>query len=403
MLKAAIVRSTSILFILGLLGAGCARPQCLAPARTAEARPQNSTATARAAHALTAPEPSEALAPAPAPASPARAAAPTASAEPAPSAHAAATPSPKPLQPEVVVEKPYFPYQHPRPAGSVNASVADVELARWNVGGTSAPSYISNQPGFHPATRVRVDTRVIGGRLPRRRSGRRHRRLTRADVLAESRSHGYWAFRVCFERDERDHPHLHGQTLLTLWVGRSGRVWRARLRHTELRDRNVAHCLRKRARHLKFSPAPRHSFRVRLSVKLWPGDAPLPRHDLASNVEPDALDLRAVAHDVAPLKSAVTQCYEAGLGRDPALWGRVELRVDLDRKGRVRRAEQVESRFPDHQVVGCIENALSLARFPAPAQGPASFIYAVRLGRAEIGASRVKIPEPSAVREGGTP
>lgn len=289
--------------------------------------------------------------------------------------------SPEPPKPEVLVEKPYLPYQRPRPAGSVNGSVADVKLARWNVGGTSDPSYVSNRPGFHPATRVRVDTRVIGGRLPQR-AGRR-RELTRARVLAESRSHGYWPFRLCFERNEYDHPRLHGQSTFLLWVGRSGRVARARLRHTELDDRRVAHCLLERARHLDFTPAPRHAIRVWLSVKLWPGDAPLPRHDLATDDATDngILDLGAVARAAAPLKPEITECYAAGLSRDRRLWGRIELRVDLDRKGRVRSAKQVESRFPDHQVVRCVQDAVSSAGFPAPAAGPASFIYAVRLGR----------------------
>jgi hypothetical protein len=310
----------------------------------------------------------------------------------------------------VVVEKPYLPYQRPRPAGSVNASVADVQLARWNVGGTGDPDYVSNRADFHPATRVRVDARVISGHLPSRRSGRRHARLTRADVLAESRSHGYWPFRLCFEDDEHDHAHLHGQSTFVLSVSRTGRVARARLERTHLDDHDVARCLLDRARHLHFAPAPGHAIRVWLSVKLWPGDAPLPRHDLASELDPaqpQALALGAVERAAAPLETEVAGCYRAGLERDRKLWGRIELRIDLDRHGRVRAARQVESRFPDYQVVRCVEDALSSVTFPAPARGPASFIYAVRLGRppgrAEMDGSRVLAPEPSAVDRGRGP
>src|SRR5882672_4630573 len=56
----------------------------------------------------------------------------------------------------------------PRPDGAVQGAVADEELARWNVGGTSDPRFASNRPGFHVAPRVMVDTLVRAGQLPAR-------------------------------------------------------------------------------------------------------------------------------------------------------------------------------------------------------------------------------------------
>src|ERR1700743_1010722 len=41
--------------------------------------------------------------------------------------------------------------ERPRPDGPVRASVADEELARWNVGGVSDPHHPSNRAGYHVA------------------------------------------------------------------------------------------------------------------------------------------------------------------------------------------------------------------------------------------------------------
>ena len=45
--------------------------------------------------------------------------------------------------PEVAfeVEPPYKPYERPRPEGAVLAAGVEEELARWNVGGSSAPEF----------------------------------------------------------------------------------------------------------------------------------------------------------------------------------------------------------------------------------------------------------------------
>ena len=63
------------------------------------------------------------------------------------------------------------------------------------------------------------------------------------------------------------------------------------------------------------------------------------------------------------------------------LWGRIQLRVDLDDKGRVQRVRENESHFPARAVVRCAIEALSPLRFPPAKGGALSFcLHALRLG-----------------------
>lgn len=297
--------------------------------------------------------------------------------------------TPPAAEPIVQVEKPYKLYARPRADGTVYASGRDDILARWNVGGTGDPAFISNHPGYHPWPRVRVDTKILGGHLPRRapydrRTGHRRHVLSVARVQAEARANGYWPFRLCSEAGLRHDQKMHGQTILRFSITARGHVVHAWLVKSKLHDDTVKSCLRRALHKLEFKPAPHRRVDVQLSVKLWPGDAPVP---LIGPPDPDKapenpgqLDVPAVQKATADVPRAVGVCYRAALERDPHLWGRIQLDVDLDAKGRVQHVAENESHFPGRSVVRCAIEALQKSRFHAAKGGSLSFVYALRLG-----------------------
>jgi hypothetical protein len=266
----------------------------------------------------------------------------------------------------------------------VLAAGQDELLARWNVGGNGDPAFISNQPHYHPGPRVVIDTKILLGNLPRGRGGRRRGVLTRAGVLARARKYGYWPVRLCFEDGLRRDQSLHGKTIVRLTLSRSGRVAAARLVDTELDDRPVAECLVDEVRELEFLPAPRRRVDIEMSIRLWPGHAPVPlAGPPADDYEepPGELDVAAARAALEEQSPAMRTCYRQGLARDPKLWGRVQLQLDLDPDGRVLKIAQTESRFPDPAVVQCIISTLSTVRLPQPKGGSSSIVCGVRLGR----------------------
>lgn len=303
-----------------------------------------------------------------------------------PTSEAAASPS---TEPRLRVETPYKLFERTRAKGAVYAAHRDDILARWNVGGTGDPSFISNHPGYHPWPRVRVDTKILGGHLPRRapfnrRTGHRRHVLSVHRVQAEARANGYWPFRLCSEAGLRRDQKMHGQTILRFSITPRGHVVHAWLVKSKLGDAGVKTCLRHAVRKLEFRPAPHHRIDVKLSVKLWPGDARVPLIGPPDKDKPPdnrgQLDVAAVEHATSDVPDAVRACYRSALGRDPDLWGRIELRVDLDKKGRVRRVAENESHFPDRAVVHCAIEALRNCHFHAAKGGALSFVYALRLG-----------------------
>lgn len=289
-------------------------------------------------------------------------------------------PPPQPSPPaRVEPERPYKTFQRPRAQGPVLAAGEDETLARWNLGGTGDPDFISNRPGFHPGARVVVDTELIAGQLPAK-SGPG---LSQRGLLAQSRSRGYWPLRLCYEDALRRDAELSGETRLRISIARSGKVTRATLLKTAL-DTEAGRCLTLAAENLSYEPGPAAGVvAVELSVKFWRGDAPLPAIGPAPGVlfeNPGRLEASSVADAIASAVPAVESCYAHGLERDPDLWGRLGLRIDLDADGAIESVHEEESRFPDRQVTACVVAELSQLVFPAPAGGPLSFVQAFRLG-----------------------
>jgi hypothetical protein len=298
-------------------------------------------------------------------------------AEPSAAAPAEAPPrEARAARPDVEIEPVYVPGRRPAPSGEVARAGDDELVARWNAGGNGDPSYPPNRSSFHPGARVVVDTRVIYPRLPS--SGPSARGLTHGRLLAQARSRGYWPFRLCYEGGLRQNPTLSGETRIRFTLGPRGGVLATRLLATELKDRSVAACLSRRARSLRFDPAPGRKVDVDLSVKLWPGDAPLPPLS-ADAPELDPATARGIERSLRTRQEHVERCYAAGLARDPALWGRIALTFVVDRTGAITKLEERESRFPDKSVVDCLARALAELELPDGAR-ETTFVAALRLG-----------------------
>jgi hypothetical protein len=226
-----------------------------------------------------------------------------------------------------------------------------------------------------------VNTKLVAGSLPKRSS----RQLSQQSLLAQSRSKGYWPLRICYENAVRRDPEQSGKTVVRLTIARSGRVTRARLLTTEL-DRKAGDCLSDAVGGLRFGAGPGAGMvAVDLSVEFWPGDAPVPSVDAPEDYDdnPGTLDTEDVTLAVDSVLPEVRRCYAEGLRRDAALWGRLQLLVEVSPEGETRSVTQTESRFPNPQVSECIIEALKGVSFPAPAQGSLTFIQAFRLGHAQ--------------------
>ena len=289
-------------------------------------------------------------------------------------------PEPEPsIAAHVEIEAPYKTFQRPRPAGPVFAAGEDEALARWNLGGTGDPNFISNRAGFHPGSRVVVDTELLGGQLPAK-SGPG---LSQRGLLAQSRSRGYWPLRLCYEDALRRDAKLSGETRVKVSIARSGRVTRAQVLRTAL-DEEAGRCLSLAIENLRYEPGPAAGLvAVELSVKFWRGDAPLPALGPAPGKlfeNPGRLEASVITAALEPARQKVEQCYARGLVRDPGLWGRLGLRIDLTSDGTIESVHEDESRFPDPEVSECVVGELGALTFPAPAGGPLSFVQAFRLG-----------------------
>ena len=255
-------------------------------------------------------------------------------------------------------------------SGTISSSVADEELARWNVGGNGTADYVSSRPGYHPGTRVIVDVTDTRAHGKKENSTERH-------YLAEFRNHGYWPYRLCFETALNETQSVGVDSILKVSVGRSGRVTYARMLKTTAKQPKLALCLVQATRSISVRLAKASVPSLTLRVRVHPGDAPLmPFGDGANSIA--ALTL-SMASNQLEVQSGVETCIREGVTKDSRLWGRLLVRLQLDAHGNVLRAVESYSHFPDRAVVECTLNAAKELMFPN-VRHPSSMTFALRVG-----------------------
>jgi hypothetical protein len=256
------------------------------------------------------------------------------------------------VEARVWLEPPYSALGHARLATEMQTLGRDEELFQWALGGSSAPAHPSNRPGYHPATRVVVDVQLLS-RAPKGSTQR---------LLRVARSSGYWPLRACFEDAQRATPKPERAAKVRLTLSAFGKVLGARSVGSAL-ERDYARCVLERFKALNFAPGFTRKLDVELSVKQWPGHAPVPPR---APKDAPAVRLGKEANAaLAALTPALVACYEPALARDSKLWGRVALQVSLSEEGTVEGAVPVESQFPEPEVTECARRAVVGARLPA--------------------------------------
>jgi len=283
--------------------------------------------------------------------------------------------------PQISIDLPYPHDGRPRAPDPVQAAAEDEELARWNLGGSSDPNSASSQGSYHPSTRVVVDTRAA-----KRRAGARPlpapRGLTYQLVQAQTRSQGYWPFRLCFELGQRDKKGSGGETRVAFTINTRGKVRAARLLDSKLGNAASASCMVREVLKLTFAPAPPSILRMVATIKVYPGDAEQP-------VAPDAAAVASLARAefdpeaaracIAAKQTELAACFNEARRADPALWGRLALSVILEMDGSVHRVSEVESHFPNAAAARCAQALVSTVIFPSVNGKPFSFVLPLRL------------------------
>lgn len=265
------------------------------------------------------------------------------------------------------------PLASKRANGTINASLADEGLGRWNIGGNGDATYISNHRNYHPGTRVIVEIGSLG--LPRRE-------VPKSSIiwqyLAEFRNRGYWPYRTCFEATARDIPSKGGDTWIGVQVNARGRGVSSRFLKSNINRPQIADCIVRATRLISLRRPPQRWANFTLLVRVFAGDAPLTA-STSIDAKSSTIDQHAFTTAFRPIQKSIEECVRTGLDRDPKLWGRMALLLYLDNHGRVARATEHESHFPDPSVVKCSVDAAQTLWLPNATKGGLHLI-ALRVG-----------------------
>src|SRR5262249_45778462 len=71
------------------------------------------------------------------------------------------------------------------------------------------------------------------------------------------------------------------------------------------------------------------------------------------------------------------RCYQAGLGKDPALRGRVVIRFVIGIDGAVSGVQDGGSDLPDPAVIACVLGGFKKLSFPPPTGGEVTVTYPI--------------------------
>lgn len=287
-----------------------------------------------------------------------------------------AQPPPAPAaDPRLTIEPPYHAGAYPWPPEGPERKERIAELARWNDGS------LGEDRKWHAQPRVVIGEPVVA----------RGKADTRA-VMRALRAEQYWTVRKCFDPRVAAQPDLEGRTLLSLKVNASGVVTAASLlkkgdkRIPDTRkfpramsDSAVTSCLAQGFSGISV-PTPGKGSKgatLLVSIDVWPGDAPIPERD--ASPKPGRVPLATVADALEKARPALGACIDAATTREPGLWGRVALRVDVSEQGTTGDIAETESTFPDRKATACFVDVLRAIPWPEPKKGAARVVVAFRV------------------------
>jgi hypothetical protein len=278
----------------------------------------------------------------------------------APAIEAPAAPPPLPPGPRLLVEPSYaWTERSPRPADGLGRD------HRGEEGTLVAPRPAA--PG-HPHPRIIVDVPDVRGPHARR-------------AVESAARAGSWHVVVgCYRLAAWRDPSLEGEARLRANVSAGGRLTKVRLLASTFddKDKEVGACLARRLGGIKM-PGAKKSSTATLSIRVWPGDDPLPPPaDVALERGPGQLDARKVEEAVADGASRLLACYTPALEYAPALWGRLAVRAHVTALGTIDEAFEVESAFPDEHVTRCVLRELRATKLPAPEGGEVRWVIPLR-------------------------
>ncbi len=267
--------------------------------------------------------------------------------------------------PSITLETPYKMGERVEPKTREAYLVDWRDRKRWNDGamgeliGDAAPVV------GHPDPRVIVNVDKVQGPHDAKRLQRSARRYHWINVVR------------CYRLGAYKDPHLRGWTKAVVTVDRNGRVRRPRLLETKLKDDAVARCMVKRLGKLRLHRARKIS-RVWLSMRVGPGDEPMPPPEDLLVAGDGQLSLSDMTTGVRAGLPAMKTCYRAAFDYAPGLWGRIVIRFHLTKAGRVDEAFEAGSRFPDARMRQCVLHAARKLGFPKPAGADIRFVVPLR-------------------------
>jgi hypothetical protein len=115
----------------------------------------------------------------------------------------------------------------------------------------------------------------------------------------------------------------------------------------------------------------------RPAASALPSGAAPPKVKLGATTVSGRIPPRVIQHVVRSSFEKFRTCYEAGLGRNSSLEGRVSIRFVIDRTGKVSNVTDGGSDIPDAEVVSCVLKTMATVEFPAPANGIVTVVYPI--------------------------
>ena len=241
-----------------------------------------------------------------------------------------------------------------------------MDRRHWNSGGLG--KLISDLPPVegHPDPRVIVNIDEVSGPHDKKALQREARKYHWINVVR------------CYRLGAYKDKHLRGWTKILTTVTRGGAIHRPRLLETELKNDDVARCIVKKLHTLKL-PRARRGSRVNISVRVGPGDEPMPPPEDLIIPGDGELPIEAMRAGVEAGLPEIEKCYQSAFEYAPGLWGRILLRFHLTERGVLDEAFPAGSRFPDARVQQCVLHAARRFQFSRPKGGEIRFVVPLRL------------------------
>jgi hypothetical protein len=178
----------------------------------------------------------------------------------------------------------------------------------------------------------------------------------------------------CYLRRLGALPTLAGELTIKMALRNTGEILTIVRTNSTVNDAQLEQCVIAVFKQIPFPPQQRNMVMFNYRLKFSPAPTPLNQAQSPEQAQ-GHLPKEVIKRIISRSRNRVEACYELARGNNPALAGKVTVKLVIDPSGRVSSVATESDTMSGSSVPDCIQTVFRSMTFPAPQGGPVNVTY----------------------------